>query len=168
MSETRALGFQISGTLGELLTTGKGKEMLKIPLVSTPAFQVLEWRFCVLAENLVGYIQITYHKTVPPGLRINRALTYKVCSHAFNCILAEAHKGNNSLLGNKTSKEGTGNEDPYPNTLILCMFCSIQRMFTLRGHFLKKCWQTSRVSSFSQTHAPFHYVHLCMYPLNFW
>lgn len=112
MSEMRALGFKISGTLGELLTRGKGKEMLKIPLVSTPAFQVLEWRFRVLAENLVGYIQITCHKTVPPGLRTNRALTYKVCSHAFNWILAEAHKGNNSLLSNKASKEDTRTEDP--------------------------------------------------------
>lgn len=138
MSAMRALGFKISRTLGELLTTGKGKEMLKTPLVSTPAFQVLEWRFCVLAENLVGYIQITCRKTVSPGLRINRALMYKVCSHGFNCILAEAHKGNNSLLGNKASKENTGTEDPYPNTLVLCMFCSIQLMFTLHGYFLKK------------------------------
>lgn len=112
--------------------------MLKIPLVSTSVFQVLEWRFHVLAENLVGYIQITCRKTVPPGLRINRALTYKVCSHAFNCILAEAHKGNNSLLGNKVSKEGTGTEDPYPTTLVLCMFSSTQLLFTLHGSFFKK------------------------------
>lgn len=138
MSDMRALGFKVSGTLGELLTAGKGKEMLKTPLVSTSAFQVLEWRFHVLAENLVGYIQITCHKIVPPGLRINRALMYKVCSHAFNCILAEAHKRNNSLLGNKANKEGTGTEDPYPNTLGLCMFSSIQLMFTLRGYFFKK------------------------------
>ena len=135
MIEMRALRFKISGTLGELFTTGKGKKMLKIPLVSTPVFQVSEWRFHVLVESLVGYIQITCYKTVPPGLRINRALTYKVCSHAFNCILAEAHKGNNSLLSNKASKEGTGTEDPYPNSLVLCMFCSIQRLFTLCGHF---------------------------------
>lgn len=143
--------------------------MLKIPLVSASAFQVLEWRFRVLAENLVGYIQITCRKTVPPGLRINRALTYKVCSHAFNCILAEAHKGNNSLLGNKASKEGTGTEDPYPTTLVLCMFSSTQLLFTLHGYFFKKkCSQTSRVSSFPQIHAPFHSIHFCIYPLNFW
>lgn len=92
----------------------------------------------MLAENLVGYIQITCSKTVPPGLRINRALTYKVCSHAFNCIPAEAHKGNNSLLGNKVSKEVTGTEDPYPTTLVLCMFSSTQLMFTLHGYFFKK------------------------------